>query len=120
MAVLAAMELRIKVFYLATKDATLVFTCKADVSNNERYDALRVHLEEFGMVNWAFDFWDAEAKFQTKSKLEGVMIVDPIVYLIPSYLPTNKPRKRRCLEVEFVSSNVPKIAEHIVCEGEEA
>jgi hypothetical protein len=113
------MELRIKVLCLATEDATPVFTCKADVPDNERYDALRVRLEELGVVNWVFDFWDVEAKFQTKNKLEGVMTVDPIVYLIPSDLPTNRPRKRRCLEVEFISSDIPEIVEHVVCEGEE-
>jgi hypothetical protein len=39
------MELRIKVFCLATEDTTHVLTC------NERYNALRVRLEEFGVVD---------------------------------------------------------------------
>jgi hypothetical protein len=54
-----SMELRINVYSLAAEDIALVLTCKVDVPDFERYNAFRVQLEEFGVVDGPFDFWDA-------------------------------------------------------------
>jgi hypothetical protein len=88
------MDLRIKVYSLASENATPVFTCKVDVLGTEQYDARKVRLEELGVVEWPFDFWDVEAIFQTKNQLDGMIIIDLVVYLIPSLFAVVGSRKR--------------------------
>jgi hypothetical protein len=109
-----AMELRVKIYCLAVENAAPVFICKVNMPDTERYNALRVRLEEFGVVEWPLNFWDAEAMCRTKNKLEGMMIVDPVVYLIPTGGAVEVPRKCRCLESESVSSDVVEILEQPV------
>jgi hypothetical protein len=112
------MELYVKVYSLAAEDAVPVLTCKVEVPNSEQYNAFRVRLEEFGV-----DFWDAEARFRTKNKLEGMMTVDPSIYIIPSLPASNGSRKHCHLEVESISSDVvycdvPEDVEHLAYELE--
>jgi hypothetical protein len=100
-----SMELRVKVYSLAAKDAVPVLTCKGDVLDSKRYNAFRVQLEEFGVVDWSFDFWD------------------PSIYIIPSLPASDGSRKCHRLEVDSVSSNVvycdvPEDVEYVASELE--
>jgi hypothetical protein len=45
------------------------------------------------MVDWPFNFWDVEAKCRMKGKLEGMITVDPEVYVIPCLSEDGAPRK---------------------------
>jgi hypothetical protein len=73
-----------------------------DAANAERYVSLCLRLEEFGVVDWSFNFWDVEAKCRMKGKLEGMTTVDPEVYVIPCLPEDGAPRKRQRVGDFFV------------------
>jgi hypothetical protein len=54
-------EIKIKLFSLECKDAEVDFIGRIDAVDSKQYNFLRLQLEEFGVINWPFNFWDVEA-----------------------------------------------------------
>ena len=91
------MAMKIKLFLLECNNANPDFIRQVDAANVKRCVFLRIRLEEFGMVDWPFNFWDVEAKCKMKDKLEGTTTVDPEVYIIPCLFEDGAPRKCQCI-----------------------
>jgi hypothetical protein len=46
------------------------------------------------VVEWPFDFWDAEGRFRIKARLEGMITVDLIMHVIQRPFEDGGPFKR--------------------------
>jgi hypothetical protein len=82
---------------LEREDANPNFIGWVDAVDAERYVSFCLRLEEFGVVDWPFNFWNVEAKYRMKGKLEGMTTVDPKVYVIPCLSEDGAARKRQCI-----------------------
>jgi hypothetical protein len=104
------MAAKMMLYSLEVEAAEVEVIGKVDCLAGERYVDLRKRLEEFKVVEWPFDFWDAEGRFRIKARLEGMITVDLIMHVI----------QRSFVEDEVVVSNFgdiilefPKVPEFV-------
>jgi hypothetical protein len=87
------MASKIRLLSLKRKDMEADFIGWIDVVDA----SLHLQLEEFGVVDWPFNFWNAKVKCTMKDKLEGMTSVDSKVYIIPYLSEDGGPYKHQHL-----------------------
>lgn len=105
------MVLRTRVLAVEEDGSTPQEVGKIDLVEGETYDGLRLRLEENEVVEWPFQFWDAEDSCRIKVKLERLNKIPPIVYVIPTHgLDEQLPKRRRVGDGSFVEDFVATVS----------
>ena len=76
------MSLKVKFFLLEREWSDLEMIGPIIVKEGESYTDLRLRLEDVGIVDWPFLFWDVEDKVRIKVKLEKLNTILPKMHVI--------------------------------------
>lgn len=113
------MATKIKLFSLENEGDDPEFIGPIDVEEGQSFALLRVKLEEVGVIEWPFQFWDASESCRIRPRLERLNTVQPTMYVIPVTIESNDRQKRmRVADASFVNdSEQIFVAEGALSEG---
>ena len=113
------MATKIKLFSLENEGDDPEFIGPIDMEEGQSFALLRVKLEEVGVIEWPFQFWDASESCRIRPRLERLNTVQPTMYVIPVTIESNDRQKRmRIADASFVNdSEQIFVAEGALSEG---